>query len=222
MVAVFMVAGMLAAGPWQEASAAPAAEQACNRPLLDKVQQSYRAMQSFRSRFEQEDKRAEEGKLKAQGTIEYQKPGRMRWSYEPPHEQLLVTDGQTVWLFDPLLENVTVQRLEELTRGTPLAFLLGAGDLEKDFQCLGMERASGGGDDTVFFSLAPRSGIPGLNRILLGVSPASGAIRAFVMVDSQENRRIIRLLKLEVGVEIPAGRFTFEITPEMEVIRRDE
>ena len=53
----------------------------------------------------------------------------MRWLYAAPEEQLLVTNGETLWLYDTLLENVTIQKLEKLTDGTALSFLLGLGDL---------------------------------------------------------------------------------------------
>jgi outer membrane lipoprotein carrier protein len=83
--------------------------------LLQRTQTAYQALAGFQGEFQQEDREPSGRVLTAKGKIAYRKPGQMRWEYAAPNEQLLVTDGTTVWLFDPLLENVTVQPLEGLT-----------------------------------------------------------------------------------------------------------
>src|SRR3970282_1683949 len=99
--------------------------------------------------------------------IAYLRPGKMRWNYEPPNEQLVVTDGKTVWLYDPLLENVTVQPVEGGTRGTPLAFLLGVGNLREDFSCRALTRPAPP-DGLSWLELVPRKEIPTLDFIPIG------------------------------------------------------
>lgn len=194
-----------------------AAPQPCDTARVERVQAAYQAMRSFAGRFEQEDRR-EDGRIdRAQGSLSYRKPGRMRWEYEPPHEQLLITDGKTVWLFDPLLDNVTVQPLEDLTQGTPLSFLLGVGNLTKDFSCRPLS-AKPPEDGLTYLELLPRSSIPGLAYIQLGVHPGNDRIGALRMVDKQGNTRQLRLRQLRIGVKFPPGHFTFEIKEGMEVI----
>ena len=120
---------------------APArAETACRDAFMDRIQTVYQGIRSFSGRFTQEDRQKDGKVLQAQGQVAYERPGRMRWNYEPPNEQLVVTDGRSVWLYDPLLDNVTVQPLEEVTQGTPLAFLLGVGNLARDFACRPLTR----------------------------------------------------------------------------------
>ena len=110
----------------------PVAEE---KDLLQLIQKQYQSIRSFSGRFIQSSHRAETetGFKKAEGLVSYKRPGKMRWLYEAPEEQLLVTNGQTMWLYDPLLENVTVQKLEKITEGTALSFLLGLGNLQADF-----------------------------------------------------------------------------------------
>ncbi len=109
---------------------------------MERVQERYLEMQSFQGNFlqttivESEDRRAS-----ASGIIAYQRPGKMRWEYQEPDPQLLVTDGDTLWLYDPLLENVTIQELAAVTDGTALAFLLGAGELTEDFTQRRMQKS---------------------------------------------------------------------------------
>ncbi len=60
-----------------------------------------------------------EGELKAKA------PGKFRWQTQPPYEQLLVTDGKTLWLYDQDLEQVTVQPLDKRVESTPALMLSG-------------------------------------------------------------------------------------------------
>ena len=110
----------------------PVAEE---KDLLQLIQKQYQSIRSFSGRFIQSSHHAdtETGPKKAEGLVSYKRPGKMHWLYEAPEEQLLVTNGQTMWLYDHLLENVTVQKLEKITEGTALSFLLGLGNLKADF-----------------------------------------------------------------------------------------
>ena len=197
-----------------QASAAP-----CDRELVDRVQRRYQAVASFSGRFEQEDARTDGTTEKAGGSLAYRRPGRMRWAYDPPNEQLLVTDGKTVWLFDPLLDNVTVQPLGDLTQGTPLSFLLGMGNLSEDFVCRALTRPPPK-DGLTYLELQPRKKIPGLAFIQLGVQPGDAMIGVLRMVDAQGNLRQVRLIGLRTGVGFPKGHFTFRIEEGMEVISK--
>jgi outer membrane lipoprotein carrier protein len=198
---------------------ARAAAQPCDRALLGRAQAVYQALTGFQGEFQQEDRESDGRVLTAGGKIAYRKPGQMRWEYAPPNEQLLVTDGTTVWLYDPLLENVTVQPLEGLTEGTPLKFLLGAGSLTADFDCRAVTLPPPA-DGLATLELVPKTPIPTLAFIQLGVRPASARLESFRMVDTQGNRRTVRLLHLTPTATFPPEHFIFKIPPDMEVITK--
>lgn len=195
-----------------------AAAEDCDEALLQRVQTAYQALAGFQGRFEQEDRRSDGEVLYAQGSIAYRKPGQMRWEYDPPNEQLLVTDGETVWLYDPLLDNVTIESLAKVTPGTPLTFLLGAGELTRDFRCRPLTRPPAD-DGLTYLELVPREPIPTLESIQLGVRPKTAALVVLVMIDPQVNARVVRLKDMTYGVEGLPETFTFDVTDEMEVIR---
>ena len=67
------------------------------------------------------------------GTIAIRRPNRFRWEYRSPHEQLMVADGERIWLFDPDLEQVTVRRMGESLSATPAMLLSGEGKLADNF-----------------------------------------------------------------------------------------
>jgi len=204
-------------------TARPQREAPCSaqeQALLARAQQVYLGLASFQGSFSQEDRVPGAAPLTAAGTIAYRKPGRMRWQYAPPNEQLLVTDGTTVWLYDPLLESVTEQALQDVTEGTPLKFLLGAGSLTADFACRALTRPPPAGDGLTYLELVPHTAIPALAFLQLGVRAGSARIEAFRMLDTQGGERWVRLSNLKTGLFLPADQFTFKIKPGMDVIKK--
>ena len=187
--------------------------------LLQRIQTRYQQTGSFTARFVQVDQRAEAEKRRAQGSMRYKRPGRMRWHYESPDEQLLVTDGETLWLYDPLLENVTIQRIERVAPGTVLAFLLGVGDLESDFRPRPQTRKLLDSRQGVVLELMPRREMASLEFLQLEVHPQTSDLLALALVDGSGNVRTIRLEGMERNVELAEAEFVFEVTPDLEVIR---
>lgn len=67
------------------------------------------------------------------GMVAISRPGRFRWSYDQPYEQLMVCDGQTIWAYDPDLAQVTVRPAGETLAGTPAELLAQKGKLAENF-----------------------------------------------------------------------------------------
>lgn len=72
-------------------------------------------------------------KQESSGNMAFARPGKFRWSYEKPYQQLLVSDGVKLWSYDKDLEQVTTRKLGDALGNTPAAFLAGSGDVEKNF-----------------------------------------------------------------------------------------
>src|SRR5512139_319696 len=68
------------------------------------------------------------------GSMQFSRPGRIRWSYEKPYEQLIVGDGEKLWVYDKDLNQVTVKAIGQAIGGSPAALLAGSNDIEKDFR----------------------------------------------------------------------------------------
>ena len=151
--------------------------------------------------------------------MSFLRPGKMRWEYETPEEQLLVTDGETVWLYDPLLENVTVQQLSRITEVTALDFLLGVGDLTRDFlpRNLSSEllKTSGG----LVVELEPKEKLANLEFIQLEVDPENHHLKTLLLMDRQGNYRTILLKEIKYNLDLDPQLFHFEIPDGMEVLR---
>ena len=187
---------------------------------LEQVQERYLEMQSFQGNFQQTTIiESEARRASASGMIAYQRPGKMRWEYQEPDPQLLVTDGNTLWLYDHLLENVTIQELAVVTDGTALAFLLGAGELTDDFTQRRMQKSLLDSDKSwKVLELVPNREKSAIEFLQLGVDSESGNLEALLFKDNSGSVRIIEFEALSYNVGFSEGFFSFEIPPGMEVI----
>jgi outer membrane lipoprotein carrier protein len=70
---------------------------------------------------------------KASGSVQFERPGRFRWTYDKPYEQLIVGDGQTLWIYDKDLNQVTRRKLDKALGSSPAALLAGSDDIDKYF-----------------------------------------------------------------------------------------
>jgi len=195
----------------------PVAEE---KDLLHQIQKQYQSIRSFSGGFIQSSHRAdtETGHKKAEGLVSYKRPGKMRWLYEAPEEQLLVINGQTMWLYDPLLENVTVQKLEKITEGTALSFLLGLGNLQDDFIHRGISKNLLIGQEGLIIELEPKKSTANLAFIQLNVHPETYNLQTIALMDQQDNYRTIQLMNIKYNLEIEDSFFVFTVTNDMEVI----
>jgi outer membrane lipoprotein carrier protein len=69
----------------------------------------------------------------SRGGFEFQRPGKFRWTYRSPYEQLIVSDGQHLFLFDKDLNQVTKKKLSGALPASPASILFGSNDFEHDF-----------------------------------------------------------------------------------------
>lgn len=102
---------------------------------LDRFASFLSSTQSAKAEFEQKvfDKNR---KLVQQsnGSFLFQRPGRFRWSYEKPFAQIIVGDGQRLWIYDSDLNQVTVRKLDQALGHTPAALLAGNNEVVKAFR----------------------------------------------------------------------------------------
>ena len=121
-------------------------------------------------------------------------------------------------MYDPLLENVTVQQLSRITEVTALDFLLGVGDLTRDFlpRNLSSEllKTSGG----LVVELEPKEKLANLEFIQLEVDPENHYLKTLLLMDRQGNYRTILLKEIKYNLALDPKLFQFEIPDGMEVL----
>ncbi|MDP9142035.1 MAG: outer membrane lipoprotein chaperone LolA [Pseudomonadota bacterium] len=91
-------------------------------------------VQTLSAQFEQVqyDEQGRENARRA-GSFDLARPGRFKWHYQTPYEQLMLSDGQKIWNYEPDLAQVTVRDAAQILRDTPAALLAQGGDIEKTF-----------------------------------------------------------------------------------------
>ena len=67
------------------------------------------------------------------GKMQFVRPGKFRWSYQKPYEQLIVANGEKFWLYDVDLNQVTEKKLDAALGSSPAALLSGSNDIERGF-----------------------------------------------------------------------------------------
>lgn len=189
---------------------AGAADADCANEIARHVQQRYEKVRDLSAHFEQTTRRVALGEgggdtLVARGDVVFAKPGKMRWAYESPEPSLVVSDGATLWIYDPKAREV--QRLslgEGHLSAAGVQFLLGEGKLLDEFRVT----ASGCSDATVTLGLNPKREAQ-YERLEMRVDRVSFAVRETSVVDLFGNRTTIAFDELRENTKPAAGLFAF-------------
>lgn len=175
--------------------------------LVDGVTAYYDKVQHLKAKFRQVVKQKTLSRTKkASGTIEFAKPGRMRWEYQRPDRVLYVSDGEVLWTYQPEDALVYKARIQGSRLYHALRFLFGMGDLRKSFD-IAMGPAHG--PDTAFLVLTPRDGHQDYKELALVVDRKTFEIRESFLTDPLGNVTQYIFDELDYETEIPAGRFGF-------------
>ena len=170
---------------------------------LERFQSYLRTTQAGRADFEQKvyDKT---GKLvqESRGSFSFLRPGRFRWTYVKP-PQVIVGDGERVWIHDADLNQVTVRRVSRVLGSTPAALLAGSSDIDKAFELSEL----GEKDGLEWLEAKPREKEAGFERMRLGMSTAG--VAAMELVDHFGQTTVLRCTNVVRNPQIDAGTFRF-------------
>ena len=155
------------------------------------------------------------------GTFEFARPNRFKFNYSKPFQQLLVSDGQTLWLHDVDLNQVTARKLTQVLQGTPAAVIAAASDLrglQADFQ-LSMQPEAGG----LQWVLAVPKGRDGqLQSIRVGLRATSQGpeLASLDILDSFGQRSVMNFTQFEPNAPLPAGGFQFKPPAGADIVKQ--
>lgn len=155
------------------------------------------------------------------GSFAFQRPGKFRFDYAQPFEQTIVADGQTLWLHDADLNQVTARAQAQVLGQTPAAIVAAASDLkalERDFTLT--EEPERDGQQWV--KAVPKARDGQLQSILVGLrAGAKGPELATLdILDSFGQRSVLSFSGFEVNADVPASRFQFTPPAGADVLRQ--
>lgn len=192
-------------------SASPATPETTDGQQL--VENFVNGVNTLSGRFEQQLVDADNLVLdRSSGTIEIKKPGRFRWTYLEPYEQILVADGLNVWSYDVDLEQVTVKPQAEVLASTPALLLGGAQNVLDDFEYIGSYTHR----DIVWVRLRPRSTDNGFTGVELGFD--DGQLGQMIFSDNLGQTTLIELFDITLNETIDEQRFSFTPPENVDVV----
>ena len=139
----------------------------------------------------------------ASGRMAFARPGKFRWDYDKPYEQVIVGDGVKLWLYDTDLDQVTVKPLGDVIAGTPAALLAGDNAIEKYFSL----KNAGEGGGLEWLEATPKTQDTTFERIRMGFK--GDVLTQMELFDHVGQRTTLKLSHLVRNPSIPPSRFVF-------------
>lgn len=152
------------------------------------------------------------------GTFAFQRPNRFRFHYTKPFEQTIVADGQTLWLFDVDLNQVTARKQAQVLGSTPAALIAAAPDL-KALQTEFTLKAAPDRDGLQWVDASPKAKDGQLQGVRVGFKPGANELAALEILDSFGQRSLIAFSQVEVNPVLAKDAFVFKPPAGADVIR---
>jgi outer membrane lipoprotein carrier protein len=146
------------------------------------------------------------------GTVAISRPGKLRWEILKPYPQLVIGDGEKVWIHDPDLQQVTVRKAGQAIGASPAALLSGSNELEKNFTL----KEAGDAEGMAWVEATPKAGDSGFEKVRLGF--AGNDLKAMELQDSFGQTTLIRFARIERNPSLPAATFKFVAPPGIDVV----
>lgn len=155
------------------------------------------------------------------GTFEFLRPNRFAFVYKKPFEQSIVSDGQTLWLYDVDLNQVTSRKLAQALSGTPAAVIAAAADLkglQADFVLTALPEKAG----LQWVQATPKTKDGQLQTITVGLKSTDKGIElaALDILDSFGQRSVMSFGQFEINPAIAPSSFQFKPPAGSDVIRQ--
>ena len=148
--------------------------------------------------------------IQAEGTVFLKKGGKLRWEYTQPTPQEIVSDGKTLWVYTPTLNQVNTGPAPEALSGPAGSFLAGLGKLREHFDVRFLNPAQPkDGDGNWVLDMKPKQPLPTLSRLILSLDHRELQTRKAVVYDRFENTVTMKFTKMAVNGGIPDTLFTF-------------
>ncbi|HEY0200211.1 MAG TPA: outer membrane lipoprotein chaperone LolA [Burkholderiaceae bacterium] len=188
------------------------------KSLEDFMQAAHSARADFTQTVTAPSKDGKAGRTKTStGTFAFQRPGRFRFDYQKPYVQTIVADGQTLWIFDADLNQVTQRAQAQALGSTPAALLAAAPDLaalRRDYQL----DAAPDADGLQWVLATPKVQGGQLQSVRVGFRGAQ--LAALDILDSFGQRSAIRFANFQSNAALGADTFQFKPPAGADVLKQ--
>lgn len=148
----------------------------------------------------------------SRGKLLLQRPGRFRWDYQTPYKQLIVANGQKIWIYDPDLEQVTVKTQSAALGNAPADLLSSGESLSSNFVITKLGTEEG----LEWFELKPKDTDTGFEAVRLSFRGRD--LRAMKLSDTLGQTTELRFSNIQHNPKISAEQFTFTPPPGVDIV----
>jgi chaperone LolA len=178
---------------------------AAHAAATDKLKSFMASTHSAQANFTQEVLEKSGKRIQASsGTMQFERPGKFRWEYRKPYEQLIVGDGKKFWMYDVDLNQVTVKKLDAALGSSPAALLSGNNEIESGFTLKDIAERDG----LEWLQATPKSAESTFEKILMAFNAKSELV-VMELHDSFGNHTVLRFTELKSNPALSPQRFHF-------------
>jgi outer membrane lipoprotein carrier protein len=162
---------------------------------------------------QQQQRKSQTGKIApvSSGTFVFARPGKFIWKYTKPYDQLLQADGDSLYIYDKDLNQVTVKKLGNALGSSPAAILFGSNDLEKNFTL----SEAGTRDGLEWLNAVPKAKDTTFEQISIGLK--DGTPEAMELKDTFGQTSVLKFTSFQRNPALGAQQFKFEVPKGAEV-----
>ena len=147
----------------------------------------------------------------ASGDVVFKKPHFFKWIYQAPHQNQIIGDGETVYIYDPDLSQVIMSRFSQSKSNNP-ANIFFLNNLEESFKVTKILI-----DDEVWYSCESKS--KDIDYQSIEISFNKDKIKAMKVIDGLQNKIIINFVNISYSSDIDEASFLFNVPDNVEVIK---
>ena len=187
---------------------------AAHADAIDTLRAFIRDVNTGRAQFTQTVTSPDGAKKKtSSGSFEFSRPNRFRFAYVKPFEQLIVADGQKVWIYDADLNQASSRKFSSALGATPAALLAG-GSLDKDFDLAPQPDKDG----LAWVQATPKVKEGSFKSVRVGFRGKE--LAAVEIVDAFDQRSLLQFSQFAAGVSFAADAFRFTPPAGADVIEQ--
>jgi len=146
------------------------------------------------------------------GIIEFSRPGKFRWHYLKPFEQLVIGDGTTLWVYDKDLSQVTTRKLGKALGSSPAALLAGSDDVDQYFSLESLGKQG----RYEWLEVKPYDEDSLFDRVRMGFD--ANTLYVMELYDHFGQKTLIRFSDFKRNPKFAADTFSFTPPPGVDVV----
>ena len=188
--------------------------------VIDGIQKKYEQINNFQALFAQESEVKALNKTQfAEGEVWFKKPGKMRWNYNAPNKDQIVSDGKTLWFYDEDEEQVVETPLVQVSETQSTTTLLsGLGNIKELFDASFAETKNMNPNGGYLVDLVPK-GDEEYNKVTILVGEKDMMVNTIFLYDPFGNLTTVKLADIKIDTTVSDSLFNFKAPEGTEVVK---